>query len=106
MDIAKLKSLLQSSSEKFIDGQSFSQRIDIVRDIIDNEYPKIPINLALNGSVIYMEKFMEREKIETLLKVLKHSSQENREYIIDDSELNEILQLVYRFVNQNSLLNS
>lgn len=106
MDIARFKSLLQSSSEKFIDGQSFSQRIDIVRDIIDNEYPKIPINLALNGSIIYMEKFMKREKIETLLKVLKHSSHENREYIIDDSELNEVLQLVYRFVNQNSLLNS
>ena len=106
MDIARFKSLLHSSSEKFIDGQSFSQRIDIVRDIIDNEYPKIPINIALNGPVIYMEKFMEREKIETLLKVLKHSSHENKEYIIDDSELNEVLQLVYRFVNQNSLLNS
>lgn len=106
MDIARFKSLLQSSSEKFIDGQSFSQRIDIVRVIIDNEYPKIPINIALKGPVIYMEKFMEREKIETLLKVLKHSSHENKEYIIDDSELNEVLQLVYRFVNQNSLLNS
>ena len=98
MDIEKIEVILTSSSSAILAAGSFSERMDVVYDILDKAFPKTSAVAAVYGSITSLTDFMSRTEIEPLLKALKNSSKTGHEYVTTDDELNIILKAIYKIV--------
>lgn len=99
MDINKIIILIQNSSATIQYAGSFSERVDVVCDIIEKAFPKTSVVAAVYGPVTSLTDYMSRTEIEPLLEVLKKSSKTGHEYLTTDVNLNDILQIIYEIVN-------
>lgn len=100
MDIEKIKSLLDSSSDTILSAESFSERLNIIYDILDKAFPKASVVAAIYGPITSLTDFMSRTEIDSLLQVIKKSSDANHEYVTTDMEMNIILKTIYEMVSQ------
>ena len=101
MDIERIEEILQSSSSAIQSVGSFSERLDVVYDILDKSFPRTSALAAVYGSVTSLTDFMSRNEIEPLLEVIKRSSDNQTKFVTTDSELNEILEAIYKMVRVN-----
>lgn len=100
MDIERIKAIIVNSSTIIQSAGSFSDRIDVVYDILDKAFPKTSAVAAVYGSIISLTDFMSRTEIEPLLKVLKNSSMTNHKYVTTEEEMNSILKTIYELVDK------
>ncbi len=98
MDIEKIEAILTSSSSAILAAGSFSERMDVVYDILDKAFPRTSAVAAVYGSITRMTDFMSRKEIEPLLEVLKNSSKTGHEYLTTDEELNSVLKTIFEIV--------
>ena len=98
MDIEKIEAILTSSSSAILAAGSFSERMDVVYDILDKAFPRTSAVAAVYGSLTRMTDFMSRKEIEPLLEVLKNSSKTGHEYLTTDEELNSVLKTIFEIV--------
>ena len=98
MDIERIKSLIVKSSTTIQSAGSFSDKVDVVYDILDKAFPKTSAVSAVYGSITSLTDFMSRTEIEPLLEALKNSSKTGHEYVTTDDELNIILKAIYKIV--------
>ncbi len=74
---------------------SFAERLNIIYDLFDKEFPKTSVMAAVYGPITSMGDFMSRTELEPLLYAVKQSSQIGTEYLTTDEEINDALQLIY-----------
>lgn len=98
MDIERIKEIIVSSSTTIKSAGSFSERIDMVYDILDKAFPKTSAIAAVYGPITSLTDFMSRTEIEPLLEVLTNSSKTGHWYVTNDEELNSVLQAIYEIV--------
>lgn len=98
MDIERIKAIIVKSSTTIQSAGSFSNKVDVVYDILDKAFPKTSAVAAVYGSITSLTDFMSRTEIEPLLKALKKSSKTGLEYMTTDDELNIILKAIYKIV--------
>lgn len=98
MDIEKIEAILTSSSSAILSAGSFSERMDVVYDILDKAFPRTSEVAAVYGPITSLTDYMSRTEIEPLLEVLKISSKIGHKYVTTDEELNNILQAIYEIV--------
>ena len=98
MDIERIKTIIVNSYATIQSGGSFSDRVDVVYDILDKAFPKTSAVAALYGPITSLTDFMSRTEIEPLLEVLKNSSKTSHEYVTTDEELNDVLKAIYEIV--------
>jgi hypothetical protein len=98
MDIERIKAIILNSSITVQSAGSFSDRVDVVYDILDKAFPKTSAVAAVYGSITSLTDFMSRTEIEPLLEVLKKSSKTSHEYVTTDEELNSVLKAIYEIV--------
>lgn len=95
MDIERIKAIIVNSSATIQSGSSFSDRVDVVYDILEKAFPKTSAVAAVFGPITSLTNYMSRTEIEPLLEVLKNSSKTGHEYVTTDEELNSILKVIY-----------
>ena len=95
MDFTILKSVLISSTTKIQSVESFSDRMNVVYDILDKAFPKTSEMAALYGPITSLGNFMSRTEIEPLLYAIKKSADTEEQFLITDEDLNSILQRIY-----------
>lgn len=100
MDVEKIKAILTSSSTTILSAGSFSERIDVVYDILDKAFPETSALAAVYGPITSLGDFMSRVEIDPLLQVLKTISKTGHKYVITDKELNSILEVIYGIVKE------
>lgn len=98
MDIRKVKSIIELSSNEILACNSFADRINMVCKILDKEIPETSINDAVLGSITRLGDFGERLKIVPLIDALRRSSITGEKYYSSDNQLNQILKFIYEFV--------
>ena len=98
MDIERIKAIIVNSSATIQSAGSFSDRVDVVYNILDKAFTKTSAVAALYGPITSLTDFMSRTEIEPLLEVLKNSSKTGHEYLTTDKELNSILKAIYEIV--------
>lgn len=98
MDIERIKAIIVKSSTTIQSAGSFSDKVDMVYDILDNAFPKTSAVTAIYGSITSLADFMSRTEIEPLLEALKNSSKTGHEYVTTDDGLNSILKTIYKIV--------
>ena len=77
---------------------AFVDKMDVVYDILDREFPKTSTVSAVYGSITNMCDFISRTELEPLLYAIKESSRTGVEYYISDEETNNALQMIYRMI--------
>lgn len=100
MDIEKIEAILTSSSSAILAAGSFSERMDVVYDILDKAFPRTSAVVAVYGSITSLTDFMSRTEIEPLLQVIEKSSKSGHEFVTTDLELNNILKAIYEMVQK------
>lgn len=100
MDIGRIKSLLETSSSTILSAESFSERLNVIYDILDKEFPPTTVAAAVYGPITSLTDYMSREEIDPLLQVIEKSSKTAHEYMITDRELNEVLNFIYAIVKE------
>lgn len=100
MDIEKIEAILTSSSSAILAAGSFSERMDVVYDILDKAFPKTSAVAAVYGSITSLTDFMSRTEIEPLLHVIEKSSKGGHEFVMTDPEMNNILKAIYEMVKR------
>ena len=100
MDIERIEEILQASSSAIQSVGSFSERLDVVYDILDKSFPRISALAAVYGSITSLTDFISRSEIEPLLEVIKKSSANHTEYVTTDFELNKVLKAIYNMVKE------
>ena len=100
MDIEKIEVILTSSSSAILAAGSFSERIDVVYDILDKAFPRTSAVAAVYGPITSLTDFMSRTEIEPLLQVIEKSSKSGHEFVTSDTELNNILKAIYEMVQK------
>lgn len=100
MDVNKIKSVLEDSSSTILSAGSFSERMDVVYDILDKAFPRTSEVAAVYGPITSLTDFMSRTEIEPLLQVIEKSSKSGHEFVISDTELNSILKAIYEMVKR------
>lgn len=98
MDIERIITLIVNSSTTIQSAGTFSDKVDVVYDILDKAFPKTSEVSAVFGPITNLTDFMSRTEIEPLLEVLKNSSKIGHEYVTTDEELNSILKVIYEIV--------
>ena len=98
MDIRKIKSIIELSSNEILACNSFADRINMVCKIFDKEIPETSINDAVFGPITRLGEFGERSKIVPLIDALRRSSKTGEEHYCSDNQLNHILKFIYEFV--------
>ena len=91
MEIRKIRSIIELSSNEILACNSFAE-------ILDKEIPETSINDAVFGSITRLGDFGERSKIVPLIDALRRSSKTGEEYYCSDNQLNPILKFIYEFV--------
>jgi len=99
MDVNRIKAILEDSSSTILSAESFSERMDMVYEILDKAFPRISATAAVYGPITSLTGFMSRTEIEPLLEVIKKSSKSNDEYVTTDSAINDILRTIYVLIN-------
>ncbi len=87
-----------NSSSTIQSASSFSDRVDVVYNMLDKAFPKTSATAAVYGPITSLTDFMSRTEMEPLLGVLKKSSETGHEYLIADKELNSVLKAIYEIV--------
>ena len=64
MDVNKIKSILEDSSSTILSAGSFSERMDVVYDILDKAFPRTSAVAAVYGPITRLTAFMSRTAIE------------------------------------------
>lgn len=100
MDKERIIEILQSPSSSIQSDGSFSEKLDVVYDILDKAFPRTSAVAAVYGSVTSLTDYITRSEIEPLLEVINKSSANHTEYVTTDSELNEVLKAIYKMVNE------
>ena len=100
MDIEKIKAILVASSTTILTAGSFSERIDVVYDILDKVFPETSVLAAVYGPITNLGDFMSRAEIDPLMQVLKKISDTGHEYVTTDNELNSVLSIIYEIVKE------
>lgn len=100
MDIERIKEILTSSSTTILSAGSFSDRINVVYDILDKEFPETSALAAVYGPITNLGDFMSRTEIDPLLQVLKTISETGHKYVITDRDLNSVLDFIYEIVEE------
>ena len=100
MDIEKIEAILTSSSSAILAAGSFSERMDVVYDILDKAFPRTSAVAAVYGSITSLTDFMSRTELEPLLQVIEKSSKSGHEFVTSDTELNIILKAIYEMVKR------
>ncbi len=100
MDIERITSLLRASASTIHSASSFSDKLNVVYEILDNAFPKTSTFMAVHGPIKCMTDFMSRNEIEPLLQVLKKSSDSSKEFFTNDAELNLLLKNIYVMVKE------
>ena len=100
MDIERIEEILQASSSAIQSVGSFSERLDVVYDILDKSFPRTSALAAVYGSITSLTDFISRSEIEPLLEVIKKSSANHTEYVTTDFELNKVLKAIYNMVKE------
>ena len=100
MDIERIEEILQASSSAIQSVGSFSERLDVVYDILDKSFPRTSALAAVYGSITSLTDFISRSEIEPLLEVIKKSSANHTEYVTTDFELNKVLKAIYNMVEE------
>lgn len=95
MNIARIESLLAENTSAIMSASSFAERLDVIYDLLDKEFPQTSVTAAIYGPITSMGDFMSRTQIEPLLYAIKQSSQAGTKYLVTDKELNDVLQLIY-----------
>ena len=98
MDIERIKEIIVSSSTTIKSVGSFSERIDMVYDILDKAFPKTSAIAAVYGTITSLTDFMSRTEIEPLLEALTNCSKTGHWYVTTDDELNSVLHAIYEIV--------
>ena len=100
MNIDNISTLLASSSTTILSAGSFSDRLDVVYDILDKAFPKSSIVAAVYGPITSLGDYISRAEIEPLLQVIEKSSKSGHEFVTSDAELNSILKAIYAMVKE------
>lgn len=98
MDIEKIKAIIVNSTATIQSADSFSDRIDVVYNILDKAFPKTSDAAAKYGPITSLTDFLSRTEIEPLLEVLKNSSKTGDEYVTGDKDLKSVLKAIYEIV--------
>ena len=98
MDLRKIKSIIELSSNDILSCNSFSERIDMICNLLEKEFPTTSINDALFGPITRLGDFGERLNVVPLIDALRRSSKTGEKYYSSDNQLNQILKFIYEFV--------
>ena len=98
MDLRKIKSIIELSSNEILAYNSFAERIDMVCKILDKEFPETSINEAVFGPITRLGDYGERLNVVPLIDALRRSSITGEKYYSSDNQLNQILKFIYEFV--------
>ena len=100
MDIENIKAILTLSSTTILSARSFSERIDVVYDILDKAFPNTSVIAAVYGPITSLGEYMSRTELDPLLKVLRRISETGHEYVTTDKDLNSVLKMIYEIVEE------
>lgn len=100
MDIERITSLLRVSASTIQSASSFSEKLNVVYDMLDKAFPRTSAVAAVYGPITSLTDFMSRTEIEPLLQVIEKSSKSGHEYVTNDTELNNILKTIYEMVKR------
>ena len=100
MEIERIKAIIVNSSTTIQSVDSFSERLNIVYEILDRTFPRTSAIAAIYGPITSLTDFMSRTEIEPLLEVLKKSSKSGHVYVTTDEELNSVLKAIYEIVKE------
>lgn len=100
MDIERIKAIIVNSSTTIQSAGSFSDKVDVVCEILDKAFPRTSAVAAVYGPITSLTDFMSRTEIEPLLEVLKKSSKSGHVYVTTDEELNSVLKAIYEIVKE------
>lgn len=100
MDTARIESLLDRNSSAIMSAGSFAERLNIVYDLLDKEFPQTSVMATIYGPITSMGDFMSRTGIEPLLYAIKQSSQTRTVWLTTDEEVNRALRLIYNRIKQ------
>ena len=100
MEIERIKAIIVNSSTTIQSVDSFSERLNIVYEILDRTFPRTSAIAAIYGPITSLTDFMSRTEIEPLLEVLKKSSKSGHVYATTDEELNSVLKAIYEIVKE------
>ena len=98
MDLRKIKSIIELSSNDILSCNSFAERIDMICNLLEKEFPTTSINDALFGPITRLGDFGERLNVVPLIDALRRSSITGDKYYSSDNQLNQILKFIYEFV--------
>ena len=98
MEIWKIKSIIELSSNDILSCNSFAERIDMICNLLEKEFPTTSINDALFGPITRLGDFGERLNVVPLIDALRRSSITGDKYYSSDNQLNQILKFIYEFV--------
>ena len=100
MEIERIKAIIVNSSTTIQSVDSFSERLNIVYEILDRTFPRTSAIAAIYGPITSLTDFMSRTEIEPLLEVLKKSSKTGHVYVTTDEKLNSVLKAIYEIVKE------
>lgn len=100
MDIERIISLLKASASTIQSASSFSEKLNIVYEILNKAFPETSALAAVYGPITSMTDFMSRTEIDPLLQVIKKSSDSSHEFVTTDEELNSVLKTIYEMVKE------
>lgn len=98
MNIDRIQDLLSGNRSAIMAASSFSERLDVIYDLLDKEYPQTTVMAALHGPITNLGDFLSRAELEPLMYAVKKSSETGTEFLVTDEEINEILQTIYKTI--------
>lgn len=100
MDIERIQSIIEESTSTILSAGSFSERLNVVSDILDKAFPQASVAAAIYGPITSLTDCVSRIEIGPLLQILKKSSESGHKYLSTDSELNSVLEYIYKIVEE------
>ena len=98
MDLRKIKAIIELSSNDILSCNSVAERINMICNLLEKEFPTTSINDALFGPITRLGDFGERLNVVPLIDALRRSSKTGEKYYSSDNQLNQILKFIYEFV--------
>lgn len=98
MNINRIEELLSRNRESILSANTFAERLEVVYNLLDNEFPQTSEIAALHGPITSLVDFMSRTELEPLMYAIKNSSKTGTEFLVTDEEINDILQSIYSMI--------